>query len=158
MPDQHLADDARTAAAAVRRDLGRLLAGYRRKAGLTQRQLGTLTGYHYSVVAHSETGRPAAGLDFWDRADDVLGTGGALAAGHHRVRDLDQAARQQARRQRQADRDNRVASVLSRGRTSPADPVIAAPASAGCGVCPSCGQAFELIPRPAPGRGPTARS
>jgi transcriptional regulator with XRE-family HTH domain len=158
VPDQHSAGDARTAAAAARRDLGRLLADWRRRAGLTQRQLGTLTGYHHSVVAHSETGRPAAGSDFWKIADDVLGTGGTLAAGHHRTRDLEQAGRQQARRQQQAEREERVARALSRRRAPSAGTLIAGQAAAGCGVCPNCGQPFDLILRPSPEPGPTACS
>jgi hypothetical protein len=154
------------AIAAARRDLGRLLAGFRREAGLSLRQLGRLAGYDHSVVAHSEAGRPAAGPGFWKIIDEVLEADGSLAAGHDRVRGLEQAAREQARqRQQQAAREQRAARRPSPGSAPSAVPPASGQAAAGCGdcpvttaatvICPNCCQAFELIPRPA-GRQPGA--
>jgi transcriptional regulator with XRE-family HTH domain len=71
--------------AALRRDLGRQLAGRRKAAGLVQRELGVLVGYSRTAVANAETGHAQIGRSLWDRADRVLGTGELFARGFDRV-------------------------------------------------------------------------
>lgn len=46
------------------------------RAGLTQDQLAEKIAYSPSLVAHVETGTRAPSLDFADRADEALRTGG----------------------------------------------------------------------------------
>ena len=60
---------------------GQHLAASRRAAGLSQEQLAPLAGYSRSTVANVETGRQHVPRDFWERCDEALGTGDALAAG-----------------------------------------------------------------------------
>ncbi|WP_416518526.1 helix-turn-helix domain-containing protein [Streptomyces achromogenes] len=61
-------------------EFGRRLRAWRRRAGLTQSQLGLRVGYHHSLISRLEAGlrEPPAGLV--GRLDSVLGTGGELAA------------------------------------------------------------------------------
>jgi transcriptional regulator with XRE-family HTH domain len=133
------------AATAVRRELGRMLADLRRRAGFSQRELGRLTGYDHTVVAHSEKGRPAAGETFWKLADDALGAERALATAYGRLRNLELAAREKTRRQEQAARAERAAHWLPHGPEQSAPAVISGPTATV--VCPNCGQAFELVPQ-----------
>ncbi|MFC7814239.1 helix-turn-helix domain-containing protein [Streptomyces sp. NPDC057367] len=61
-------------------EFGRRLRSLRRAAGLTQLQLGLRVGYHHTAVSKLEAGlrEPPAGLV--RRLDEVLDTGGELAA------------------------------------------------------------------------------
>ncbi|MFC8870623.1 helix-turn-helix domain-containing protein [Streptomyces sp. NPDC057148] len=61
-------------------EFGRRLRSLRRAAGLTQLQLGLRVGYHHTAVSKLEAGlrEPPAGLA--RRLDEVLDTGGELAA------------------------------------------------------------------------------
>ncbi|GAA3821231.1 helix-turn-helix transcriptional regulator [Streptomyces coacervatus] len=54
------------------------LRRYREAAGLTQRQLGDIVNYTGSMIGQIETARKLPTLDFSQRADVALGTGGAL--------------------------------------------------------------------------------
>ena len=72
--------------AALRRDLGRQLAGRRKAAGLVQRELGVLVGYSRTAVANAETGHAQIGRYLWERADRVLDTGELFARGFDRIR------------------------------------------------------------------------
>jgi len=54
----------------------------RSRAGLSQEQLGDKIGYSASLVAKIETCRGAPTLDFAQRGDDALETGGTLARMH----------------------------------------------------------------------------
>ncbi|PMR62100.1 transcriptional regulator [Verrucosispora sp. ts21] len=65
--------------------LGRKLAGLRKAAGYTQNSLAPLTLYGRSTVANVELGRQSVGRDFWVRCDQILDTGGALAADYDRM-------------------------------------------------------------------------
>ncbi|MER8236985.1 helix-turn-helix transcriptional regulator [Streptomyces sp. NPDC094049] len=60
-------------------DFGRALKSWRRRSGLTQRQLGQIVGYHHSQISRLEAGlrEPPPGLVH--RLDTALGAGGALA-------------------------------------------------------------------------------
>jgi len=74
--------------------LGVELAAYRRAAGYTQAELAQLTEYSRSTVANVETGRQHVPREFWERADQVLRTGGVLATGYD---EAETAARRQLR-------------------------------------------------------------
>jgi transcriptional regulator with XRE-family HTH domain len=69
--------------AAMRKDLGRQLAGRRRSAGLVQREFGALVGYSRTAVANAETGHARIGRKFWERADQVLVTAELFALSAH---------------------------------------------------------------------------
>jgi transcriptional regulator with XRE-family HTH domain len=58
---------------------GSELRRYRTAAGLTQEELGDALIYTGSLVGQIETARRTPSLDFAERCDEVLGTGGALA-------------------------------------------------------------------------------
>src|SRR5215475_3236828 len=77
---------------AARQALGRLLAGYRKAAGLNQYQLAPLTHYGRSTIANVETGRQNVPRDFWERTDRAVNAGGRLLAASER---LDMLVRQQ---------------------------------------------------------------
>ncbi|MBD0710879.1 MULTISPECIES: helix-turn-helix domain-containing protein [unclassified Streptomyces] len=61
-------------------EFGRGLRSWRRRSGLTQRQLGLIVGYHHSQISRLEAGlrEPPPGLVH--RLDAVLGAGGELAS------------------------------------------------------------------------------
>ncbi|MET8686626.1 helix-turn-helix transcriptional regulator [Streptomyces sp. NPDC004732] len=61
-------------------EFGRLLRFHRRRAGLTQLQLGRRVGYHHSFISRLESGRREPPFDLVNRLDAVLETGGRLAA------------------------------------------------------------------------------
>lgn len=69
----------------ARRQLGRQLAACRRAAGYSQEQLAELVSYTRSSIANAETGRQNPPADFWKMCDDLLNTGGILAAGRDAV-------------------------------------------------------------------------
>src|SRR6266498_5862728 len=74
------------AIAEARRQLGRQLAALRKAAGYSsQHDLAPLTFYGRSTIANVETGRQHAGRAFWQRCDEVLGTGGVLTAGYDEI-------------------------------------------------------------------------
>ncbi|GGS02765.1 MULTISPECIES: helix-turn-helix domain-containing protein [Streptomyces] len=54
------------------------LRRYREAAGLTQRQLGEIVNYTGSLIGQIETARKVPTLEFSQRVDAALGTGGAL--------------------------------------------------------------------------------
>ncbi|UVS79101.1 helix-turn-helix transcriptional regulator [Actinokineospora sp. UTMC 2448] len=61
------------------RQIGLALRHWRRRAGLTQAQLGDRLGYHHSQISKLENGSREPLVDVLRRADRVLGTGGELA-------------------------------------------------------------------------------
>jgi hypothetical protein len=72
--------------AAAARALAAGLAGRRRDAGLTQPELAVRVRVSVTTVGHAETGRLWQSRDFWERADAVLGAGGALLVLHDAYR------------------------------------------------------------------------
>jgi transcriptional regulator with XRE-family HTH domain len=69
-----LTDEAST----VRRNLGRLLASWRKTAGFTQDVLARHIGYSRSTIGNVETGGQAIARPFWEHADRALAAGGAI--------------------------------------------------------------------------------
>jgi DNA-binding XRE family transcriptional regulator len=65
--------------------LGRDLAQRRKQAGLTQETLAPHTLYGRSTIANVEAGRQRINRAFWQKCDDTLNTGGALAASYDRI-------------------------------------------------------------------------
>ncbi|MEU5683308.1 XRE family transcriptional regulator [Streptomyces venezuelae] len=61
-------------------EFGRLLRFHRRRAGLTQLQLGRRVGYHHSFISRLEGGLREPPFDLVNRLDAVLGAGGGLVA------------------------------------------------------------------------------
>jgi transcriptional regulator with XRE-family HTH domain len=55
------------------------LRRYREAAGLTQKQLGEIVNYTGSLIGQIETARKLPTLEFSERVDAALGTGGALS-------------------------------------------------------------------------------
>ncbi len=68
--------------AAAARALAAGLAGRRRANGLTQPELAGRIGVSVTTVGHAETGRLWQSRQFWERADAILGAGGALLRLH----------------------------------------------------------------------------
>ncbi|QDQ14894.1 helix-turn-helix transcriptional regulator [Streptomyces spectabilis] len=60
-------------------EFGRQLRFHRRRAGLTQLQLGRRVGYHHSFISRLESGLREPPFDLVSRLDAVLETGGQLA-------------------------------------------------------------------------------
>ncbi|MGA4837698.1 helix-turn-helix domain-containing protein [Streptomyces sp. G45] len=60
-------------------EFGRQLRQHRRRAGLTQLQLGRRVGYHHSFISRLESGLREPPFDLVCRLDAVLETGGHLA-------------------------------------------------------------------------------
>jgi transcriptional regulator with XRE-family HTH domain len=139
--------------AGTRVALGRMLAGLRQDAGLSQRQLARLVGFSHTAVAHSEKGRRAVAEAFWTLTDTTLGAGGALAALYDRVRARELAAHENERRQRQAAREERAALRLSAGQTESAGRQVASGLVTEA-ICPHCRREFELVPRLSAGTDP----
>ncbi|MFF1381102.1 helix-turn-helix domain-containing protein [Streptomyces sp. NPDC058308] len=61
-------------------EFGRQLRMHRRRAGLTQSQLGRRVGYHHSFISRLEGGLREPPFDLVNRLDAALGTEGRLAA------------------------------------------------------------------------------
>ena len=72
--------------AAAARALAAGLAGRRRAKGLTQPELARRVGVSVTTVGHAETGRLWQSRQFWERADAILGAGGALLRLHDAYR------------------------------------------------------------------------
>ncbi|TDB97494.1 hypothetical protein E1091_08425 [Micromonospora fluostatini] len=72
----------------ARAELGKHLAQARKAAGYTQETLAPLTHYVRSTIANVERGRQNVNRDFWVRCDTILNTGGSLAAGYDRLREI----------------------------------------------------------------------
>ncbi|MBM0255520.1 helix-turn-helix domain-containing protein [Micromonospora sp. 4G55] len=72
--------------------LGRQLARLRTLAGYTQHSLAPLLHYGRSTVANVEVGRQRPPRRFWERCDEVLGTGGQLTAAFDQLQVLRRAA------------------------------------------------------------------
>src|SRR6266511_3275007 len=101
------------AIAEARRQLGRHLAALRRAAGYnSQHDLAPLTFYGRSTIANVETGRQHARRAFWQRCDEVLGTGGVLAAGYDEIEAMMARQRDEAVQAFQANRSG----VIGRGQ------------------------------------------
>src|SRR6201995_5090884 len=73
---------AERALAAAARALSAGLAARRRAKGLTQPELARRVGVSVTTVGHAETGRLWQSRQFWERADAILGAGGALLRLH----------------------------------------------------------------------------
>ncbi|MFD8259261.1 helix-turn-helix domain-containing protein [Streptomyces griseoluteus] len=67
-------------AGAVLRAVGRQLKLWREAAGLTQAEFGAAIGYGEELVSSVERGRRIPRPEYLDRADEVLGAGGRVAA------------------------------------------------------------------------------
>jgi Helix-turn-helix domain len=122
-----------------RRELGLLLSVLRRRAGLSQRQLGRLVSYDHSVVGHAERGKPCGAEAFWRLCDDLLDADGVLIEGYVQVRHAEIAAQERMRRQQQEARQQQAIGLLTGRCERVAGPVATA-------MCPRCHQPFELIP------------
>jgi transcriptional regulator with XRE-family HTH domain len=118
----------------ARRELGRLLADFRHRARLSQRQLARVIGYSASVVAAAETGRPHVSGDFWARSDDHLGAGRQLITRYEHVRYMNLWVRDQAR--------HGEAAALPLTALPSGGPTLTTPAA---GVCPYCHQVFQVV-------------
>ncbi|MEU9626078.1 helix-turn-helix transcriptional regulator [Streptomyces luteogriseus] len=67
-------------AAAVLRTVGRQIKMWREAAGLRQAEFGSAIGYGEEMVSSVERARRIPKPDFLDKADEVLGAGGKIAA------------------------------------------------------------------------------
>ncbi|MBT8227084.1 MAG: helix-turn-helix domain-containing protein [Dactylosporangium sp.] len=76
------------------------MAAFREAAGLRQQELAHLICYSRSTVANVEIGRQNAPRTLWCRADEVLHTGGVLAAGYDALRTADRQRRETTARRR----------------------------------------------------------
>ncbi len=135
--------------AEARQELGRLLAGLRDAAGLSQRRLGPLAGYSAAAVAKAEKGRRSAGAGFWSRADEVLGAGGELVRGYEKVRELQQAARRERRPGHAPRAAGGPAGATGGPFTGPRQPP-GGDAATGTAVsalvnCPYCGEPLAVV-------------
>jgi len=132
---------------AARRRMGGQLAAWRRKAGLTQREVAYRAGYHRGAVAHAEIGDPVS-RDLVEAADRMLGAGGRLTAQHDAITAAVTAARSQAARRART----RAAAAADDGPPAPT----AAVCTVEC-ACPGCDRrlavrlAVSLLPAVPPG-------
>ncbi|WP_263168245.1 helix-turn-helix domain-containing protein [Streptomyces sp. SCSIO ZS0520] len=74
-------------------EFGELLRHHRRRAGLTQSQLGARVGYHHSLISKWESGQRELAAPLVDRLDAALGAGGALRAAEGRLRAAEERQR-----------------------------------------------------------------
>src|SRR3984957_13916692 len=72
--------------AAAARALASELAGRRRGNGVTPPARAGRVGFSVTTVGHAETGRLWQSRQFWERADAILGAGGALLRLHDAYR------------------------------------------------------------------------
>ncbi|MET7403466.1 helix-turn-helix transcriptional regulator [Dactylosporangium sp. NPDC005572] len=108
--------------AEARRELGRLLAGWRQRAGLTQQALADRVPWASGTVADVERGQEVRRA-FWERCDAVTGANGALLAAADHVGGLADRCRAQ-----DADQDVRQRSAAWAARTGEPGGVGAVPA------------------------------
>jgi Helix-turn-helix domain len=139
MPEREPPDPATGGGDAVsaRRELGRVLAGRRHQAGLSQRQLAVRIGWGHTQVASAEAGRPDVSGRFWEAADDCLGAGGQLAAGYERVRSLERWA------SGQGGETVTSAQLTARQESLPGGQAVIT--TAAIGKCPNCLEPVEVI-------------
>lgn len=62
-----------------RRELAGELHAARVRAGFTQSELAQKIDYAMVKVVNAEKGQAVVNLEFWERCDELLGTGGLLA-------------------------------------------------------------------------------
>jgi DNA-binding transcriptional regulator YhcF (GntR family) len=135
------------------RDLATGLAARRRARGLTQPELAVRAGVSVTTVGHAETGRLWQSRDFWERADAVLGAGGALLRLHDAYQEASAAS-------------PAGAPAAPAGRAGPAAPPGAAAPGGAAARTPAAGQSGPAgeggppipgppppEPAPAPGQG-----
>lgn len=79
---------------AQRAALGRRLAEFRGKRGLSQREFAARIFYHRSSITKIESGQQPAPRKFWATADQMLGAGGELVAGFDDLAAAKAAARE----------------------------------------------------------------
>jgi hypothetical protein len=103
--------------AVAARALAAGLAGRRRANGLTQPELAVRVGVSVTTVGHAETGRLWQSRRFWDRADAILGAGGALLTLHDAYRAATASGGDAA-----DSADARGAAGAGRGRADPSGP------------------------------------
>jgi diguanylate cyclase (GGDEF)-like protein len=82
----------------ARRELGKQLAAWRRRAKMTQQQLAQITRYSRSTVSSAEAGAPVS-AKFWAAVDRATGAGGRLVAQHAQIEAAVTVARQRTARQ-----------------------------------------------------------
>ncbi|MEU1813107.1 helix-turn-helix domain-containing protein [Micromonospora aurantiaca (nom. illeg.)] len=99
----------------ARRELGRLLAGWRQRTGLTQRALSEQVRWARSTVANVECGQEVR-RSFWEGCDKAVGARGALLAAADHVSDLADRCRAQ-----ETDEGMRQCSAALATRTSEPD-------------------------------------
>lgn len=91
---------------AARQALGRLLAKYRKAAGLNQHQLAPRVHYGRSTIANVETGRQNVPRDFWVRCDQEFNAGGRLVAASERLDALVRRQREETAGLADAEQDD----------------------------------------------------
>jgi transcriptional regulator with XRE-family HTH domain len=138
--------------AAMRRDLGRQLAALRRRAGLTQQDLGERTGYTRSAVSFAEIGRAKSAREFWQACDRILHADGTLIAGFDQVEAARESEQLAAARLAQAAREARALTAFAAARHEDQN---SARVSGGH-ECPHCGQPLVVITTVLPRPGPSA--
>lgn len=104
-------------------DLGHQLAAWRNTASLTQLQFAQRISVARSTVAAAETGHRRS-ADFWRRADNELGAGGALIAAFSKIEAIAETPRLPPLRAGEKTGAMRTVTALAR--------------------CPHCQQAISL--------------
>jgi DNA-binding XRE family transcriptional regulator len=119
------------AVSAARRELGQELVRRREAAGYTQTDLARTISCGRSTLGDAESGRRLCSPDLWRRADEVLGTRGALRRRRDEVAAMSTTAADEAVRGGLRQPGGRPLSGTVAG--GEADPIVAARR------CPSCG-------------------
>lgn len=130
-------DGDRERIAAARQDLGRGLAAWRKRAGLSQAELARRAGYSRSAIADAETGGSRS-ADFWAAVDREVGAEGRLIARHAQMGAAVTAVRRRAARQ--AWKERRQLAHPGLADAVPQDGTVAVTDSA----CPHCGEPLAL--------------
>lgn len=121
---------------ALRRQLGRELAAWRARAGLTQQEVASRAGYSRSTVASAEAGDPVSTI-FWTAADRAVSAGGSLATSHAQTEAAIRTIRRRARAARgPAARPGMTAALPEQGAVAAQDV-----------PCPYCGRSVTTIVR-----------
>jgi DNA-binding XRE family transcriptional regulator len=104
----------------ARRILGRRLAAFRQAAGYGQEAFASLVHYSRSSLANVEIGRQKGTRDFWNRCDEILGTGGVLAASLAEIQALERRWREETAHSSQSHPmpDAEPSPVGTRGRVA----------------------------------------